>query len=82
MDKKPRENKTGVYIFRLPTSADVDLIKDFESKPIVGITSVNLFARKIIMDYLSGRLAYLDPSSKLDNPLLKRSEPSTAHQVI
>lgn len=82
MAKKPRENKTGVYIFRLPTSSDTNLIKDFESKPIVGITSVNLFARKIIMDYLSGRLAYLDPNSKLDNPLLKREEPSIVHQTV
>jgi hypothetical protein len=80
MAKKPRENKTGVYIFRLPTSSDATLIKDFESVPIVGITSVNLFARKIIMDYLSGRLAYLEPASKLDNPLLKRAESSIAHQ--
>jgi hypothetical protein len=75
MAKKPRENKTGVYIFRLPTSRVAELDAQFKKQPIVGITSENLFARKIIIDYLLGRLVYLDPRSRGDNPLVTKMEP-------
>jgi hypothetical protein len=78
MSKAPRENKTGVFIFRLPTSQSDKLKKQFEERPIVGITSENLFARKIILDYLSGRLIYLNPELRKDNPLLSQPAPSNA----
>ncbi len=77
MPKKLRENKTGVYIFRLPTSDDVTLGNQFKNRKIVGITSKNLYARKLILDYLSGKLVYIDTASREDNPLLKRSEMSS-----
>lgn len=73
MAKKPRENKTGVYIFRLPTSRSEQLDAQFKKLPIVGIDSVNLFARKIVIDYLLGRLVYLDPRSREDNPLVTQT---------
>lgn len=78
MAKKPRENKTGVYIFRLPTSDDKKLDDQFQGRKIVGIASKNLFARKIILDYLSGQLVYIDPAARLDNPLLKKAGASSS----
>jgi hypothetical protein len=70
---KDRENKTGVLIFRLPTSDDNKLGTKLSKNPIIGIKSKNLFARKIILDYLHGRLIYLDPAAATDNPLIKET---------
>jgi hypothetical protein len=72
--KKPKDNKIGVYIFRLPKSKDDSLVDVFTRRRIVGVTSKHQFARKLVMDYLSGRLVYLKSSDANDNPLISLPE--------
>jgi len=66
----PKDNKTGLCIFRLPESLDDKLVEKFEEKKIIDIKSKHQLARKIVTDYLSGRLIYVDAAAVNDNQLL------------
>jgi hypothetical protein len=67
----PKDNKTGLIVFRLPESLTKKLDAEFEEKKVLDVKSNHQFARKIITDYLSGRLIYIDASSVSDNALLR-----------
>lgn len=65
-----KDKKVGLYVFRLPESLDDELIILFEKSPVLGVKSKHQFARKIVTDYLSGRLIYVDARAEHDNSLL------------
>jgi hypothetical protein len=54
-----KDRKDTVMSFRMPGSAKAWLDKDLSTRPIVNVLSANRFCRKIVLDYISGRLAYL-----------------------
>jgi hypothetical protein len=67
----PKDNKTGLVVFRLPESLDIKLGKEFEERKVLDVKSTHQFARKIVTDYLSGRLIYIDAASAEGNVLLQ-----------
>jgi len=60
-----------VIAFRLKEPALSALKSRFDTRPIVGITSVEKFVRKLAMDYASGKLVYLNPRDAANNPALR-----------
>ena len=80
----PRESAVNVVSFRL-TKRDADALGDFLRRtPILGVKSVNQFARKIMMDFRDGKLAYRDPADmdvdwwglKLERPKRPAASPA------
>jgi len=67
----PKDNKTGLIVFRLPESLDHKLNKEFKERRVLDVKSPHQFARKIVTDYLSGRLIYTDPTAVSGNVLLQ-----------
>lgn len=66
--------KDGIISFRLPGPHDKKLVaatKEAAAK-VVGIKSENQFVRKLVVDFLAGRLVYIDPAARDDNPLLNQ----------
>ena len=67
----PKDNKTGLVVFRLPESLDSKLGKEFKERRVLDVKSTHQYARKIVTDYLSGRLIYVDAASVDGNVLLQ-----------
>jgi hypothetical protein len=67
----PKDNKTGLVVFRLPESLDTKLNKEFKERKVLDVKSPHQYARKIVTDYLSGRLIYVDAASVDGNVLLQ-----------
>lgn len=64
--------KNGTIIFRVPEpyAAQFKTLAKEEITKVVGLKSEDQFARKLVVDFLTGRLVYLDQSSRYGNPLL------------
>lgn len=58
-----RENKERVVAFRLPIAEGKELDKRVEDK-VVGVKSGNQVARKVVRDFLRGRLVYISPADR------------------
>lgn len=67
--------KDGIVSFRLPAPFDAKLVTATSSAKttVVGIRSENHLARKLVVDYLEGRLVYLDQTAKTDNPMISHA---------
>jgi hypothetical protein len=64
------DEQTTVIAFRIPTKAAEVLHAKAESNCIVNVRSGNQFARKIVLDFLSGKLIYVRPKDKFHDPAL------------
>ncbi len=58
---------TVVLSFRVSAATDKFLSDATDQSPIVGVNSGRQLARKIVEDYVAGRLVYTDPRHKLYN---------------
>jgi len=58
-------NKLQVVSFRLTRAQLQNLVDIVENDAIVGIKSSKTLARKIVVDFIAGRLEYKDPQHKL-----------------
>lgn len=63
--------KENVISFRLDEKKFGSLTEKLKEQPVVGIKSTNQMARKIVNDFLAGRLAYANPAdAKVDHAYL------------
>ncbi len=56
--------KDTVMSFRIPSEHAGQLDEELTQHPIVGVGSPNKFCRKLVLDYLSGKLAYSDAEDR------------------
>jgi hypothetical protein len=64
----PKEARTEVVIFRLRRSHFDKLVEDHSSQKLRSINTEDQFARKIIIDYLIGKLVYTNPADRQVTP--------------
>jgi hypothetical protein len=65
--KKKKNLKTKLVVFRLTTSQHKLLVETFRNQPMSYVKGENALARKIVCDYLAGRLEFTNPAHrKLD----------------
>jgi hypothetical protein len=58
-----------IISFRLDKTMADKLSRKFDGwPPIMDIRSTNHFSRKILLDFLNGRLVYLNPKDAKQNP--------------
>ena len=70
----PPTNKPNVISFRLSDAYHEKLKAIFDKDMASGVFSRLQHARKIIVDYIDGRIAYKDPADKLkDYTVLKKT---------
>jgi len=62
------DSKSQLIIFRVRSNSGAKLAKTMQERKIVGIKSVNQYARKILIDFLEGRLKYENPEHADLNP--------------
>jgi hypothetical protein len=67
--------KDGIISFRLPPPFDGKIKAAYgEARTtVVGLKSENHLARKVLVDFLEGRLVYLNPADKVGNPIISNS---------
>lgn len=63
-----KERKDTVMSFRVPSASKEWLAKDLAASPIVAVPSANRFCRKIVLDYISGKLVYTNPADRAIDP--------------
>ena len=73
IEEPVNETPGKVIAFRLKEPALTTLRSRFGARPIVGITSVEKFVRKLAMDYAEGKLVYLNHADAGSNPAIRRS---------
>lgn len=56
--------KKRVISFRLSTKQDLQLGEILKRDPVVGVKSSRQFSRKIVVDFLNGRLVYKNPNDR------------------
>lgn len=59
-----QDNRNNMVSFRLNDAEYSSMNEIFQHEPVVGANSVNQIARKIVCDYLAGRLVYKSKSDK------------------
>lgn len=67
---KEKQIKERVVAFRLPETLAIELDKQAQSSMVVGIRSGNQFARKLVIDFLAGRLHYLSKGDRTHDPVV------------
>ncbi len=60
-----KEVKPKVISFRLTQAQHGKMVTDIDKAPIVGVKSENQYARKIVRDFLAGKLVYKNPNDRL-----------------
>jgi hypothetical protein len=75
--KSKRPGKDSIVAFRLEKAFSDKLSGHVDSVPITGIRSQGDMARKIVMDFLMGRLIYPIPDYRVLNPA-RSSHPAAA----
>ncbi len=60
-----KEVKPVVVSFRLTSAQHTLMVDGISKNPIVGIRSENQYARKLVCDFLAGKLVYTKPSDRL-----------------
>jgi hypothetical protein len=68
MQNKLKESKDRVASFRIAKAVDSDVEAKLVAQPVVGCDSANKFYRKLVLDYVAGRLAYKDPDDAKADP--------------
>jgi len=68
-----RERKERVIAFRIPDETGDELDKSAETTPVPGVRSGNQLARKLVLDFVHGKLIYLNPIDRLNDPSLAES---------
>jgi len=63
-----KERKDTVMSFRVPSAAKGWLDKDLGGNPIVNVPSANRFCRKIVLDFISGKLVYVNQADRALDP--------------
>lgn len=53
-----------VISFRITEAQTVKLNTTFENEPALGVRSSNQYARKVVADFLAGRLVYKNPEHR------------------
>lgn len=66
------EEQTTVIAFRVPETAAEALGHRAERNRVVNVRSGNQLARKIVLDFLKGRLIYVDQNDQRRDPMLER----------
>lgn len=67
--KSKRPGKDAIVAFRLETSFSEKLEAHVDHVPVDGIKSQGDMARKIVMDFIMGRLVYPIPEYRTLNPV-------------
>jgi len=62
--RKHRVTRPQVVSFRITRTQAKTLSEIYDRDPITGVSSPNRLARKIVCDFLAGRLEYRDPADK------------------
>lgn len=65
--RKPRTTRPQVVSFRITATQAKTLSEIFNRDAASGVNSPNQLARKVVCDYLAGRLDYRDPADKLQD---------------
>jgi hypothetical protein len=65
--RKPRTTRPQVVSFRITSTQAKTLSEIFNRDAASGVNSPNQLARKVVCDYLAGRLDYRDPADKLQD---------------
>lgn len=65
-------DKNNPLIFRIHPETYKKLQQAMSTQKVIGIKSLNQFGRKIISDFLDGRLVYTKPEFASQNPDLKK----------
>lgn len=70
--KTPKNRQTQtvrphVVSFRITAAQDKTLNETFSRDAASGVNSTNQLARKVVCDYLAGRMEYLNPDDKLQD---------------
>jgi hypothetical protein len=66
--------KERVVAFRIPAIHGVRLEKRAEDIRVVNVTSGNMLARKVIMDFLDGKLIYTNAHDHQLDPVVALSQ--------
>lgn len=69
--RKPRavraQTRPEVVSFRITATQSKTLVEIFKRDAASGVNSPNMLARKVVCDYLAGRLDYRNPEDKLQD---------------
>ena len=65
--KAKRKSRPDVVSFRITTQQSKAMNELFNSSEATGVNSANQFARKVVCDYIAGRVVYPNPSDKLQD---------------
>jgi len=71
-------DKHNIVMFRLKTETLRNMGEVLTREPIIGVRSTNQFARKIVKDFMEGRLVYTNPKFSLADTELLDSEAQDA----
>lgn len=64
----PKETKDQIVAFRVPSAKHQRLEDALETANVPGVDSANKMARKILLDYLDGKMVYLNPRDSKRQP--------------
>lgn len=62
--------KERIISYRIPAASSTELEKLSVNPKVVGIRSANQFARKLTLDFLSGRLVYMSAGDRTRDPVI------------
>lgn len=65
--RKARTTRPHVVSFRITATQEKTLNEIFSRDAASGVNSTNQLARKVVCDYLAGRLDYRNPEDKLQD---------------
>lgn len=68
--------KERVVAFRIPTGKGERLDAMADEMQVVNVSSGNKLARKVVLDFLGGRLVYLNSNDRQNDPVLALSRTS------
>lgn len=71
MANTKNQTQHNIIMFRLKKPSMSKLAEVLKREHVAGVRSTNQYARKIVRDFLNGRLAYANPKDRLvDSELL------------
>ena len=65
--RKARVTRPDVVSFRITTTQCKSLSAEHEKNAAMGVKTPNQLARKLVCDFLAGRLKYSNPSDRLQD---------------
>ena len=66
---------SSIVTFRVPTNRVNKLQSKMTRKPIVGINSTHQFARKLFLDFIEGKVVYLNSTDFSEDPSMGLPRP-------